>query len=156
MNVDDERARSFVAGIAIPLAALGAIALCGCKSLPPATRATAPVAGREVVVTDSEIARLSVRTAWDVLRLRAPRLVFAQDAQGQPTGVMIQARRSINSSETPLLVVDGMQMTDFSYLNSIPAGDVHLMRILDSESAEPLYGLRAAGGAVVVETKRGP
>jgi len=48
-----------------------------------------------------------------------------------------------------------MQAGDISYLDQIPASDVHAIHILDSEAAEPIYGLRAAGGAIVVETKRG-
>ena len=98
---------------------------------------------------------MSVRTAWDAVRLRAPRFTFGQDAAGRPAGVRIQERRSINADETPLLVVDGVQMSDIDYLRQIPASDVHAIRILNAEAAEPLYGLRAAGGAIVVETKRG-
>jgi len=69
--------------------------------------------------------------------------------------VRIQEPHSVNADETPLLVVDGMQAGDISYLDQIPASDVHAIHILDSEAAEPIYGLRAAGGAIVVETKRG-
>jgi len=145
---------STVARAAIPLAMLGTIAIWSCRPVTRAGGSVAPVAGREIVITESEIARLSVPTAWDVVRLRAPRITYAQDSHGQPTQVMIQPKRSINADETPLLVVDGMQMSDLGYLSSIPASDVHAIHILDSEAAEPLYGLRAAGGAIVVETKR--
>lgn len=146
---------STVARAAIPLATLGMIAIWSCRPLPGAGHSVAPVAGREILITESEIARLSVRTAWDVVRLRAPRLTYGQDAQGQPTRVMIQSQRSINADEAPLLVVDGMRLSDIGYLSAIPASDVHAIHILDSEAAEPLYGLSAAGGAIVVETKRG-
>ena len=98
---------------------------------------------------------MSVRTAWDAVRQLAPRFTFGPDAEGRPAGVRIQERRSINADETPLLVVDGVQMSDIDYLRQIPASDVHAIRILNAEAAEPLYGLRAAGGAIVVETKRG-
>jgi len=146
---------SILARAAISLATLGTIATWSCRPLPRAGSAVAPVAGREILVTESEIARLSVRTAWDVVRLRAPRLTYGQDAQGQPSRVMIQSQRSINADETPLLVVDGMRLSDIGYLSAIPASDVHAIHILESEDAEPLYGLSAAGGAIVVETKRG-
>ena len=99
---------------------------------------------------------MSVRTAWDAVRLRAPRFAFGLDPAGRPAGVRIQAQRSVNADETPLLVVDGVQVFDIEYLMQIPASDVHAIRILSAEAAEPLYGLRAAGGAIVVETKRGP
>ena len=144
-----------VARAAIPLAALAAIAIGGCRLPPRAAGSVAPAAGRETLITADEIARMSVRTAWDVVRLRAPRLNFGLDPTGRPTRVMIQEQRSINADETPLLVVDGVQMFDIEYLSEISAFDVHAIRILDAEAAEPLYGLRAAGGAIVVETKRG-
>ena len=115
----------------------------------------APTAGRETLITEAEIARMSVRTAWDAVLLRVPRFSFGLDPTGRPTRVRMQEQRSVNADETPLLVVDGVQMFDLEYLNQIPASDVHVIRILSAEAAEPLYGLRAAGGAIVVETKRG-
>jgi len=145
---------SAVARAAIPLVALAAIALGGCKHLPRTTGSVAPIAGRETLITEEDIARMSVRTAWDAVRLRAPRLSFGLDAAGRPDRVRIQEPRSVNADETPLLVVDGVQMADITYLNQIPAFDVHAIHILDAEAAEPLYGLRAFGGAIVVETKR--
>ena len=66
----------------------------------------------------------------------------------------IQEQRSVNAHETPLLALDGVQLFDIEYLHQIPASDVHAIRILSAEAAEPLYGLRAAGGAIVVETQR--
>lgn len=147
---------SAVARVAIPLAALAAAALGGCHSVAGSAGSVAPTAGRQTLITEAEIARMSVPTAWDVVRLRAPRLTFGLDAAGRPARVRIQEPRSVNADPGPLLVVDGVQMADVDYLRQIPASDVHAIRILSAESAEPLYGLAAAGGAIVVETKRGP
>jgi TonB-dependent Receptor Plug Domain len=145
---------SNAARAAVALATLGTIAIWSCRPVPGAARAAAPAAGREIVITEAEITQMSVRTAWDVVRMRSPRFSAGQDATGAPTRVRIQPERSINVDETPLLVVDGMQVSDIGYLNSISASDVHAIHILESEAAEPLYGLKAAGGAIVVETKR--
>jgi len=98
---------------------------------------------------------MSVRTAWDAVRLRAPRFNFGLGPTGTPTRVRIQEPQSVNADPTPLLVVDGVQVGDIDYLRQIPASDVHAIHILRAEAAEPLYGLAAAGGAIVVETKRG-
>jgi hypothetical protein len=141
--------------VAIPLVALAALAIGGCHPRPGAAGVASPSAGRETLITEDEIARMSVRTAWDVVRLRAPRFTSGVDATGRATRVRIQEQRSINADETPLLVVDGLQAFDIDYLNQIPASDVHAIHILNAEAAQPLYGLRAAGGAIVVETKRG-
>jgi outer membrane receptor protein involved in Fe transport len=107
-----------------------------------------------MLITESDIARMSVRTAWDAVRLRVPRFSYAQDVNGRPERVRIQQQRSINADETPLLVVDGARVGDVRYLTQIPASDVQAIHILDSEAATPLYGIAAAGGAIVVVTKQ--
>jgi len=111
---------------------------------------------RETLITEDDIAHMSVRTAWDAVRMRAPHFSAGRDSTtGGHARVRIQEPHSVNADETPLLVVDGMQAGDLSYLDQIPATEVHAIHILDSETAEPIYGLRAAGGAIVVETKHG-
>ena len=138
----------------LPLAALAALSIGSCRPVARPSGSVAPSAGRETVISEDDIARMSVRTAWDVVRMRAPRLTFGLDQYGRPARVRIQETRSANADETPLLVVDRMQIPDIDYLQQIPAEEVHAIRILDAESAEPIYGLTAAGGAIVVETKR--
>ena len=150
-----ERMPSTVARAAIPLAVLAAIAIGACHLQPRAATSVAPMAGRETLITEDDIARMSVHTAWDAVRLRAPRFTFGLDPTGRPTRVRIQAQQSVVADETPLLVVDGVKVSDIQYLSQIPASDVLAIHILDAEAAEPLYGLSAAGGAIVVETKRG-
>jgi hypothetical protein len=140
----------------IALAALAAVALAGCRPMPRTAGTTPAAFGHETLITEEDIGRMSVRTAWDVVRMRAPRMFAGSDSTtGRASRVRIQEPHSINADETPLLVVDGMQASDLSYLDLIPATEVHAIHILSSEAAEPIYGLRAAGGAIIVETKRG-
>jgi hypothetical protein len=148
-------AASAVARAAVALAVLALAATGGCRLQPRAAGSVTPTAVGGTLITEEEIARMSVRTAWDAVRLRAPRFTFGLDQTGRPAGVRMQEPQSVNADETPLLVVDGVQMSDIEYLKQIPASDVHAIHILRSDAAEPLYGLRAAGGAIVVETKRG-
>ena len=155
MILHADGAVSTVAKAAMPFAALAAIAIGGCQPPPRPAGSVPPTAGRETLITEADIARMSVSTAWDAVRIRAPRLTFALDPAGRPTGVRIQEQRSSVADETPLLVVDGVRMSDIQYLNQMPASDIRAIHILDAEAAEPLYGLSAAGGAIVVETKRG-
>ena len=140
---------------AATIALLAVISVPACHPAPRPAGSVAPLAPRETLITESDIAQMSVRTAWDAVRLRAPRLVFT-DSAGRPSGIRIQPSQSVNADETPLLVVDGMRMSGVDYLQNIPAVDVHAIHILESDEAEPLYGLSAAGGAIVVETKSRP
>ena len=145
---------SAAARLVVPLAALGAMAA-GCRPVPGSRHAVSPMTSGGTVITEADITNMGARTAWDVVRMRAPRLVAGQDAQGRPAGVRIQESHSIYADETPLLVVDGAQVDDISYLTEISASELHLVRILDGEVATQLYGIKGAGGAIVVETKHG-
>ena len=149
------KATPAAARAAFRLVTVSALAAAACH-VPPQTSYTVPhTFGRETLITEDDIAHMAVRTAWDAVRMRAPRFRAGSDSTGRASGVRIQEPHSVNADETPLLVVDGMQAGDLSYLDQIPATEVHAIHILDSETAEPIYGLRAAGGAIVVETKHG-
>ena len=121
-----------------------------CRNRPPA--ADTAMAGRVTVVTREEIVAMRAATAWDVVVARAPRLRTTGEP-GRPNDLRIQETRSINADEAPLLVVDGAQGFDLTWLTQLPASEVAFIRILSAEAAEPLYGLRAAGGAIEVVTR---
>ncbi|HEX6430220.1 MAG TPA: SusC/RagA family TonB-linked outer membrane protein, partial [Niastella sp.] len=59
---------------------------------------------------------------------------------------------SINSVD-PLVIVDGIPLSDLSALNSINPQDIDNMSFLKDASAA-IYGSRAAGGVVLITTKR--
>lgn len=136
------------------LAGLAAMLQAGCQPVPRTSAARPVSGGREIVITEQDISRLGVRTAWDAVRLRVPRLVVATDSLGRTTTVRTQEIRTIKGDQSPLLVVDGAQLSDVMYLREIPASDIRLIRVLEEMDAERLYGLRGFNGAIIVETKR--
>ena len=134
---------SIVAGPVLRLAAAAALATAACQPQAPATYVVPHAFTRETLITEDDIAHMSVRTAWDVVRMRAPRFRAGVDSMtGGHARARIQEPHSVNADETPLLVVDGMQAGDISYLDQIPATDIHAIHILDSDAAEPIYGLK--------------
>ena len=64
----------------------------------------------------------------------------------------IRGLSSISSSNTPLVVVDGIPGADIDLIN--PA-DIDRIDILKDASATAIYGSRGANGVVIVTTKRG-
>lgn len=90
----------------------------------------------------------------------------AQALQGQVAGVVVSANTGapgdgikvrIRGEGTlgvndALYVVDGVATRDISFLNM---ADVQSMTVLKDASAAAIYGSRAAGGVVVITTKRG-
>ncbi|MGS2762426.1 SusC/RagA family TonB-linked outer membrane protein [Sinomicrobium sp. M5D2P9] len=75
---------------------------------------------------------------------------------GQPgayqSRVVIRGLSTINSSSTPLYVVDGVVMEDFGLVNP---NDIESMEVLKDASATAIYGARGANGVILVTTKRG-
>ena len=148
-------ARAAVLRATVALGVLAVLLIEACQPPAQTARSQVPPVGSETVISDSQIAGMGVQTAWQAVRLRAPRLTYGQDATGQPTRVRIDVPSSVNADETPLLVVDGAQVSYLMYLDEIPASDVRFIRILSGQAASALYGLRGFGGAIVVQTKGG-
>ena len=82
--------------------------------------------------------------------------VQIQSSAGQPgsaPSVRIRGFSSINGSNTPLYIVDGVPYTgDISAINS---ADVESMSILKDAASTSLYGSKAANGVVIITTKVG-
>jgi TonB-linked SusC/RagA family outer membrane protein len=75
---------------------------------------------------------------------------------GQPgasSGIVIRGFGSINASQSPLYVVDGIPFD--GSLNSINPNDIASLTVLKDASASSLYGSRAANGVVMITTKSG-
>ncbi len=85
---------------------------------------------------------------------------------GQPGGainVRIRGIGSISAGNTPLYIVDGVQVTpggvstqsSSNALASINPNDIESMEILKDAAASSIYGAAAANGVVLITTKRG-
>ncbi len=74
---------------------------------------------------------------------------------GEPgAGMVVRVRgnTSINASNDPLYVVDGVPMTDIDFLSP---NDIESIQILKDASSAAIYGSRAANGVVLITTKNG-
>lgn len=100
--------------------------------------------------------------------LESPSLTAAQTLQGKIPGVLvtnsnwkpgasasvlIRGTRSINASNDPLYVVDGIPLT--GALDEIPPGDIESIDVLKDASATAIYGSRGANGVIIITTKKG-
>ena len=71
---------------------------------------------------------------------------------GQASKIRIRGKGSLNSSVSPLWVVDGVIVGEDPGLNP---NEIDNISVLKDGSATALYGSRAANGVIVVTTKRG-
>jgi TonB-dependent SusC/RagA subfamily outer membrane receptor len=110
--------------------------------------------------------RLKERPATSLNQALAGKLAGVQvnTNSGRPggkTNVRIRGFSSINSSNNPLYVVDGVQLPQgnqdqfsqsIDYLNP---NDVVSIEVLKDASSTAIYGARGANGVILITTKRG-
>lgn len=142
----------------------------------------------EVVVTAGGLERNKARIGYALQNVDAEELVAAKQVNlvdalnGKATGVavtsssgspgassniIIRGATSINGTNSPLFVVDGIPIDNSEIGNGtggvdqsnraidINPNDIADMTILKGPSATALYGVRAANGAIVITTKKG-
>ncbi|MBQ0085704.1 MAG: SusC/RagA family TonB-linked outer membrane protein [Prevotella sp.] len=84
--------------------------------------------------------------------------LFIAGSSGQPGdesfNVTIRGNGSINSSNTPLYIMDG-NMVPASQFATLNAEDIEDIQVLKDASATAIYGSRGANGVIVITTKRG-
>ena len=76
-------------------------------------------------------------------------------ANGQPGSsptVRVRGTTSLNGSNNPLYVVDGVPFEDIDFLS---ADDIDDIQILKDASSAAIYGSRAANGVIIIGTKQG-
>ena len=59
---------------------------------------------------------------------------------------------TVNGDNSPLIIVDGFQVDDISYLSN---SDIESIEVLKDASSSAIYGSRAANGVIMVTTKSG-
>lgn len=76
-------------------------------------------------------------------------------ANGQPGAsptIRVRGTTSLNGSNDPLYVVDGVPMTNIDFL---AADDIDNIQVLKDASSAAIYGSRAANGVIIIGTKQG-
>jgi len=104
------------------------------------------------------VEKLEKRVAADITKAIDGQVAGVQttSGSGQPgDGAFIRIRGfgSINSSNAPLYVVDGVPYD--GNLNAISNSDIESVTVLKDASAGALYGSRGANGVVLITTKKG-
>lgn len=72
---------------------------------------------------------------------------------GGNTSVRIRGYGSINASNAPLYVVDGIVMTEG--IGLLNPNDIQSIEVLKDASATAIYGTRGSNGVILITTKRG-
>ncbi|MEP0366310.1 MAG: TonB-dependent receptor [Cyclobacteriaceae bacterium] len=119
------------------------------------TQTKGDVTGALTSVKGKELNALPVAGIDQALQGRAPGVNISQvtGAPGEGVSVRIRGIGSLNSSNDPLYVVDGVPTREV--LNILSPQDIEEITILKDASAAALYGSRANNGVVLITTKKG-
>jgi Outer membrane receptor proteins, mostly Fe transport len=114
------------------------------------------VAGSVTRLVAEEVRLQPIGSFDKVLQGKVPGLL-SQSQTGQPGApavVVIRGKGSINGTNTPLYIMDGVQVNaaDFASINP---GDIETFTVLKDASSTAIYGSRGANGVIVITTKRG-
>ncbi|HVG14747.1 MAG TPA: TonB-dependent receptor plug domain-containing protein, partial [Chitinophagaceae bacterium] len=120
------------------------------------TQRRANVTGSVVSLRNEDLTRRQVASTNNLLQGIAPG-VTVQQQSGKPgadaAGIVIRGQNSISLSNTPLVVIDGL-MLDMASLNQIDPNAIESITVLKDAASTAIYGNRASGGVIVVQTKR--
>ncbi|MBL7843657.1 MAG: TonB-dependent receptor [Cyclobacteriaceae bacterium] len=96
-------------------------------------------------------------------RLAGVQISSTSGAPGGALNVRVRGIGSINASNDPLWIVDGVQLSRFGQttqgssnpLASINPNDIESVEVLKDAASAAIYGAQAANGVVIVTTKKG-
>ena len=113
------------------------------------------VLGAVAKVNNKDLTALPVSDVAQALQGRAAGVQITQNtgAPGEGVSVRIRGSGSINSSNDPLYIVDGIPTSDA--LKILSPGDIENITVLKDASASAIYGSRANNGVVLITTKKG-
>jgi TonB-linked SusC/RagA family outer membrane protein len=135
-------------GMALDLKTLGEVVVIGYGSIEEKDLTSA------ISTVDSEIiTKTPTAQPMQALQGRVPGLqIVSNGAPGGDPTVRIRGIGSFEDSGDPLYVVDGMFFDDIDFLNP---SDIKTISVLKDASASAIYGVRAANGVILIETKSG-
>ena len=113
--------------------------------------------GPSAIVTADEIAKAPGQTVEQVLMGRFPGVEVFPTPDGA-FAVRIRGGSSIRSGNTPLYVLDGIEIDPGpnGYLTGVNPHDIESIQVLKEPAETSMYGVRGSNGVIVIRTKRPP
>lgn len=127
------------------------------------------ISGSVGTVNETELKNIPIRTIEGVLQGKAAGVSINQNS-GTPGGqnsIKMRGGSSINASNSPLIVIDGVPTITGSFgqigysgqeidaMSDLNPNDIESYTILKDASATAIYGSRASNGVILITTKKG-
>ena len=121
------------------------------------------LSGSVVAIEAEELNRGAVTSPQELMQGKVPGLSVLQGDGGPGSGSTIRIRSgaSLNASNDPLIVIDGVPVDNdaapgtSNALGTINPNDIETFTVLKDASATAIYGSRASNGVIIITTKKG-
>ena len=121
------------------------------------------LSGSVVAIKAEEMNKGAVTSPEELIMGKVPGLAVAQGDGGPGSGSTLRIRSgsSLNASNDPLIVIDGIPVANNSApgtpnaLSTINPNDIETFTVLKDASATAIYGSRASNGVIIITTKKG-
>jgi TonB-linked SusC/RagA family outer membrane protein len=106
-------------------------------------------------VNSAQLKDIPINSALQALtgRLAGVNITTTEGGPGAAVNIKVRGGASITQDNTPLYVVDGIQMEDA--LSNLSPQDIESVDVLKDAASTSIYGARGANGVVIISTKRG-
>jgi iron complex outermembrane receptor protein len=119
--------------------------------------------GSVALITSKSFSRGVVNSPQELVAGKTAGVVVTTNsgAPGNSSTIRIRGGSSLSASNDPLIVVDGVPLSNTNLggspnvLSFINPNDVESISVLKDASASAIYGLRASNGVIIITTKRG-
>lgn len=118
--------------------------------------------GSVEAITSEDFTKGNIVTAENLISGRVAGVsVTTSGAPGSGSQIRIRGGSSINASNDPLIIIDGLPISNNGVggsrgvLASINPNDIDSFSVLKDASATAIYGSRASNGVIIIVTKKG-
>ncbi|MGC4234090.1 MAG: SusC/RagA family TonB-linked outer membrane protein [Niabella sp.] len=127
------------------------------------TRKKSDLTGSVTAVTAKDFQKGNIGSSEQLLQGKVAGLEVTPGggSAGGGSKIRIRGAASLNASNDPLIVIDGVPVESngisgsANLLNTINPNDIESMSVLKDASAAALYGSRATNGVIIITTKKG-
>ena len=111
--------------------------------------------GSVVAMRPDELNRVKATTTEDLLlgKIAGLQITQGSGSAGSTGTIRIRQGASLNASNEPLIIVDGMVGES---IHSVNTDDIESINVLKDASSAAIYGARGANGVIIITTKKGP
>lgn len=121
------------------------------------------VTGSVTTVSDKDFVKGQVTNPEQLVqgKVAGVQITTSGGAPGSATTIRIRGGSSLNASNDPLIVIDGVPVDNSSVsgasnaLSLINPNDIETFTVLKDASATAIYGSRASNGVILITTKKG-